>query len=136
MKNKTLWYLWAGLYAVTCGLAFLPEPTGFLYGLLAALSVGFFAPPAVLLYRAIRDKRWATVRTFRSLSIVSLSLTLAVLILTFLAAGARAQAALGIVLQVLLIFVSAPMICGQIWAISLFCWACLLMVCLQYRKKK
>ena len=136
MKNKTLWYLWAGLYALSCGLAFLPEPTGILYGLLVIVALAFFVPPAVLLSRAVREKQWAAVRTFRRLSILSLSLTLAVLILTFLAAGARANAALGVVLQVLLILVSAPMVCGQVWAISLFCWACLLMVCLQYRKKK
>ena len=29
---------------------------------------------------------------------------------------------------VLLAVVSAPMLCGQIWVISLFLWACLLMV--------
>jgi hypothetical protein len=105
-------------------------------GLLTAVSLGFFVPPAWLTYRAIREKKWKTVALVRNLSMVSLGLTLLVLVLTFLSAAAKAAPALGQLLQVLLIFVSAPMVCSQVWVLSLFCWACLLMVTLKYRKEK
>ena len=100
------------------------------------MSLGFFVPPALLLYGAIRGKEWKTVHFLRNLSIASLGLTLLVLVLTFLSAAGNAAAALGQVLQVLLILVSAPMVCSQIWVLSLFCWACILMVTLKYRKEK
>jgi cytochrome bd-type quinol oxidase subunit 2 len=136
MKIKTLYLSWAVLYALTCGLAFIPNPTGVWSALLTAVSLAFFLPPAWLLYRAIGEKRWNTVRLLRVLSITSLALTLLVLVLTFLAAAGRAEAALGQLLQVLLILVSAPMVCSQVWVLSLFCWACILMITLKYRKEK
>ena len=134
--TKVLSLSWLGLYLLTCGLGFIPNATGLGAGLLTAVSLVFFVPPAWLTYRAIREKKWKTVALVRNLSMVSLGLTLLVLVLTFLSAAAKAAAALGQLLQVLLIFVSAPMVCSQVWVLSLFCWACLLMVTLKYRKEK
>jgi hypothetical protein len=40
------------------------------------------------------------------------------------------------VLYVLLAMFTAPMICGQSWVLSLFLWACLLMLSLPEKKSK
>ena len=61
----------------------------------------------------------------RLVSIASLSLTLIFIIVNVL--SVRASAAAGKALYDILQLVSAPMLCGQYWALSLFLWACLLM---------
>ena len=133
--NKKTWYiLWAVLYAACMGLSCVPEPEGVAAGLLVTAALLFFLPPAVLLYRAIPREQWGTVRLIRNLSIASLGMTFLVLILNLLSVGFSDE--LGMVLHAALIVVSVPMVCMQSWIISLFLWACLLMVTLKYRKKK
>ena len=102
--------------------------------LMVTLSLAFFVPPAMLLYRAVPREDWQTIRRIRNLSILSLGSTMTMLILNFLSVGA--SAAVGNVLYWLLILVSAPMVCGQFWAVSLFLWACLLMVSIAQLKKR
>ena len=63
-------------------------------------------------------------KTVRLTAIASLSLTLILLVANFLAVGAPEQT--GLALNDILILVSAPMVCGQNWLVSLFLWACLL----------
>ena len=85
MKNNKPYYLaWGGLYALCAGLSFLPDPQGALKGLLTVLSVAFFVPPAVILYRAVQAKKWTTVHLLGYLSGTSLVLTLVFLVLNFL----------------------------------------------------
>lgn len=133
--TKTAWYtLWGGLFILCAGLGFIPEPAGLLRFLMTAISIGFFIPPGFLLYGAYRNQDNQTLRLIRNLSAGSLLLTLAVLICNFL--SLMAPEALGNFLYVLLVFVSVPMICSQYWVISLFLWACLLMVSLKYLKRK
>ncbi len=128
------WYLsWAALYFICAGLGCIPEPSGVLAGFMVVLSLLFFVPPAALLYWAIPREKWAAVRLIRYLSLGSLTLTLVLLVLNFLSAGLSDTA--GTVLYALLVLVSSPMVCGQAWVISLFLWACILMVTLKYRKK-
>lgn len=134
MINQRLFISWAFLYGICAALGFLPEPTGALSGLMILLSVAFFVPPAILLYRAVKGKEYFLIAKIKMISLLSLSLTLLVLIVNFLSVGASAAA--GLVLYWLLILVSAPMICSQMWIVPLFCWGCLLTVCLQYGKKK
>ena len=125
--NKTSFYtVWAGLYILCAGLSFIPEPTGFLKFLMIALSLAFFIPPVCLLYR---EKDGFTKKLIRYLSLLSLSLTAAVLIISMLTFLAPEW--VGNFLHILLILVSVPMVCGQYWVLSLFCWACLLMVSLK-----
>ncbi len=125
--NKTSFYtVWAGLYILCAGLSFIPEPTGFLKFLMIALSLAFFIPPVCLLYR---EKDGFTKKLIRYLSLLSLSLTAAVLIISMLTFLAPEW--VGNFLHILLILVSVPMVCGQYWVLSLFCWACLLMVTLK-----
>lgn len=134
MKRKNLYIAWAVLYVICAALGFIHEPEGVLAGVMVTLSLLFFLPPAILLYRAIPREQWGTVRVVRNLSIASLALTLVMLVLNFLSLGASDAA--GYVLYGLLILVSSPMVCAQAWVVSLFLWACLLMVSLKYLKKK
>ena len=69
----------------------------------------------------------------RNLSALSLGLTLAVLILNFM--SALGSETLGNVLYYVLVVVSAPMICSGYWVLSLFLWACVLMVSLSQLKR-
>ena len=128
--NKTSYYTtWAGISILCAGLSFIPEPAGFLKFLMIALSLAFFLPPALLLYRAKKERDVFTVKLIRNLSLASLALTAAVLIISVL--SFLAPEWVGNFLHILLILVSVPMVCGQYWVLSLFCWACLLMVSLK-----
>ena len=135
MKSNKLYYIiWAALYVLCAGLSFIPEPAGALKGFMTALSLGFFVPPAVILYRAVRAQRYQTVALIRYLSLGSLVLTFVLLLLNFLSFGASAAA--GSMVYWLLILASVPMVCSGAWILSLFLWACLLMVSLKFRNKK
>lgn len=134
MKKRSLYIAWGVLYSICAGLGFIPEPEGVLTGLMVTLSLLFFVPPAMLLYHAVSREQYGTIRLIRNLSLASLGATLVTLVVNFLSVGASEAA--GDVLYGLLILVSAPMICSRLWVLSLFLWACLLMVCLKYAKKK
>ena len=128
--NKTSYYTtWAGISILCAGLSFIPEPAGFLKFLMIALSLAFFLPPAMLLYRAKKERDGFSVKLIRNLSLASLVLTAAVLIISVL--SFLAPEWVGNFLHILLILVSVPMVCSQYWVLSLFCWACLLMVSLK-----
>ena len=77
------------------------------------------------MYRADRE----TALLIRNLSALSLGVTLVTLILNFILAVSSEF--LGNVLHYILVIVSAPMICSGYWVLSLFLWACLLMVSLK-----
>lgn len=129
MGNKTnqrLFALWAVFFIICAGLGFIPEPEGAVRILLTAMAIAFFLPPAVLLYRARAGADGALCRLIRNLAALSLSATLIVLILNLLSAF-RSEF-VGRFLHYILIVVSAPMICGGHWAMSLFLWACLLVM--------
>ena len=130
MNKKNLFVLWGVLFILCAGLGFLPEPAGLLKGLMTALSVLFFVPPALLLYHADRE----TALLIRNLAALSLGVTLVTLILNFVLAVSSEF--LGNVLHYVLVVVSTPMICSGYWVLSLFLWACLLMVSLQNLRKK
>ena len=125
MNQKVLFAFWGVLFILCAGLGFLPEATGWM----TALSVLFFLPPALLLYKG--DKN--TVRLVRNLSLLSLGVTLVTLILNFVLAVSSET--LGNILHYVLTIVSAPMICSGFWVLSLFLWACLLMASLKLLKK-
>jgi hypothetical protein len=129
--NKTSYCtVWAGIYILCAGLSFIPEPAGFLKFLMMALSLGFFLPPALLLYRGDRN----TAQLIRNLSALSLGVTLLVLILNFVLAVSSET--LGNLLHIVLTIVSAPMMASGYWVLSLFLWACLLMASLKKLKIK
>ncbi len=128
MKNPVLFLAW-GILAVFCGvLGFVPSRDGLFYFLRILLCVGFFIPPAILLYRR------AHITLIFTLSACSLGATLVLLVLNILSVGATAAA--GNMVYTLLVLVSIPMLCGQVWALSLFFWACLLITAARLRKKQ
>ena len=130
MNKKMLFTLWGVLFILCAGLGFIPAPTGAVKGLMTALSVLFFLPPVLLLWKADRE----TSLLIRNLSMLSLGVTLVTLILNFVMAVSSEF--LGNVLHYVLVIVSAPMICSGYWVLSLFLWASLLMVSLKKTGKK
>ena len=53
MKKSTLLLIWGILYIICTGLGFIPEPQGMVRAVLFLVSLLFFLPPAVLLYRGM-----------------------------------------------------------------------------------
>ncbi len=134
MNNKILKALWGGLYALCACLSFVSQPEGIGYLLLQLCAVAFFMPPAILLYRAGKEKDRDTVGLVLKLSLLSLGATLLVLVANLLTIWSSSLL-LGDILYYLLLFVSVPMICSQTWLVSLFLWACLLMCSLSLSRK-
>ena len=124
MKNKTLYVLWGGMFALCAGLGFIREPADFLKFLLTALALAFFFPPGLLLYRAAKTGDRHTAATVRNLAAAWLAVTTVLLAANFL--SLRGTTGLGDLLHVCLVIASAPMVCGQSWILVLFGWACLL----------
>ena len=129
MKNRFLFALWGAMFILCAGLGFIPEPAGVLRVLLTGLSILFFLPPAVLVWKGRREKDRQTLMLVRNLSIVSLSLSVLLIIANFLTVF-RSEL-LGDILHGVLVVVSSPMICSGHWAMSLFFWACLLIASLK-----
>lgn len=70
----------------------------------------------------------------RNLALTSLVLTVALIMANFF--SLMAPEGLGNALYVLLVIVSAPMVCSQYWVLSLFGWACLMLWTRSLLKKK
>lgn len=132
MKNRILYAAWCVLFLLCAGLGFLPEPSGWTRGILTAVSLLFFLPPALLLREARLRKSFRTAALIGNLSAVSLGLTLFLLTLNILSAFWSDR--MGTFLHALLTVVSAPMMASGFWVLSLFLWACLLLVSLRLRK--
>lgn len=132
MKKSVLYIIWAVLYCACVGLGFVDAPQGLGKVLLVAVSVGFFVLPYSLAFRAIKEEDRKTLRVLRLVSICELALALILLVLNFLSVYFSAHT--GLVLYVLLVMFTAPMVCGQNWFLSLFLWACLLMLTLQRKR--
>ena len=128
MKQNGFLALWGGMFILCAGLGFIPEPTGFLRWMMTGLSLLFFLPPFLLLGSGDRER----VKLVRTLSGISLLITLVLIIANF--AAFSAPETLGAALYVLLVILSSPMVCSGYWALSLFGWACLLMVSLKLLK--
>ena len=128
MNSKTLYALWGGLFVLCAGLGFIPEPAGFLKFLLAAVGLVFFIPPMLLLLEAAHTGNRDRVALIRNLSIAWLAATAGLLAANFLSLAGTP--ALGDILYTLLTIATAPMICGQVWVLTMFCWAFLLFTCI------
>lgn len=126
MSNKALYILWAGLYILCAALGFIPSPEGIAANAMTLLSIAFFIPGAVLLYRGQRIP-------VRVISIVSLAATVIALILNIW--SVYLEKIDGQILYTLLGLVSAPMFSARIWLLSLFLWACLLVASIFWKKK-
>ena len=134
MRKKILYISWAVLYALCAGFGFIPSPVSPIYWVLMFFSLLFFVPPAMILYQAAKSGDKKELRRIRNLSLISLGATLAAIILNICSVAFTKAA--GTAVYWILIIVSSPMICAQVWVISLFLWACLLMTALQQLRKK
>ena len=133
MKKKGLFVLWGVLFAACAGLGFVPQPAGALKWLLGLLGLVFFAPPVLLLARAQESSDRAVAALVRNLAIASLVLTLLALVGNVLSLLGGVK--LGNVLNAVLAIVSTPMFCSQIWVLSIFCWAFLMIAANKLVKK-
>ena len=124
-RKSKLALCWLGMYVLCTVFGFINTKNGFLQAIFALFSIGFFLPGGILLYEAVGEKDRKTVRCIRYISITSLALTVLTLIGNVLTLPA--SEAVGNRMYGLLVFVSTPMISSQMWVISLFLWACLLM---------
>lgn len=138
MTKKTVFILWGGLYILCAGLGFIPGTSDAVQpgvqGILTCLSLLFFLPPMYLAHGAKKAGDGQTLALLRNLAALSLAVTLVVLVMNLL--SAMASTWVGDLLHILLILVSAPMVCSGYWAVSLFLWACVLMVCQSALRKK
>ena len=134
MTNRKLAITWAFLYGVTAAAGFIPNPSKTVAFVMMLLTVAFFVPAGILLYRAVRQEDRRLLTIIRNLCFASLGGTLFLLVVNLLTF--KLSNAAGLVLHWLLVLVSAPMICSQLWIIPLFAWAVMLMICLDKLKKK
>lgn len=132
MKKTVLHTLWAALFILCACLGFIHSRTELVQRVLTGCGVVFFLPPAVLLGNACREKDRTEMRLLRKVSICSLGITLFGFILAIVTAPRQIGAAANAFLAV----VSVPMYCVNMWALSLFLWACLLIACLEAEKKQ
>ena len=126
MNKKLLFTLWGVLFGICAGFGLIGQP-GTAVGILGYLfAFGFFGVGGFILWQAHRTKDLATITLVRNLSLASLILTAILLIANFL--SIFASQGLGNFLHNVLVIVSSPMICAPSWAMSLFLWACLMVV--------
>ena len=116
---------WCSLYVICTIFGFIQTENGLIQAIFAIFSIGFFLPGGILLYEAVRAKDRKTVLCIRYICITSLVLT----ILTFIGnlLTLPASEAVGNRMYGLLVIISTPMVSSQLWVMSLFLWACLLM---------
>ena len=134
MNQKRYFALWGGLFALCAGLGFFSEPDGLLKAVMVLLSLGFFIPGFLLLRDARQRGDRDVIKLIRNLAALSLLSTVILLIANFM--SVMAGEILGTMLYYVLIIVSAPMICGQYWAVSLFLWAALMLSAVKELKHK
>lgn len=128
MKKTVLFALWGGLFVISAALGLADNTKASLWA-----SILFFLPPSLLLYDAGKAGDKSAVLLIRNLAALSLGLTLVLLILNVVFA-VKSQA-VGNFLHGILGVVSAPMLASGYLALSLFLWACLLMVGRNLAKK-
>ena len=124
MVKKSLYCAWVFLYLLCAGMGFVPVKTPLAFGAMVALGVLFFVPPMLIVCMAVRQKCARDLRRVRNLSLLWLGVTLVLLPANFL--SALAPQWVGDWLYALLVILSSPMVCSQIWFVSLALWALLL----------
>ena len=127
MKKHTILYIvWAVLYCACVGFSFVDPDNAGEKAFLVLLSVGFFVPPYILVFRAKKQENRKTVKILRWICIGVLALSLVLLTLNILSVKFSSQT--GLLLYVMLAMFAPPLACARQWALSLFLWACLMML--------
>ena len=134
MKAKILYPVWGVLYIICVLLGAIPQPHPAAEVALAALSLLFFVPAGLLLADAWKTRNHSRLKQLCIISACSLGLTLLALVGNFLSVFCSELA--GDILYILLLAVSAPMLCCPYWALSLLLWAILFFTALTAQKKQ
>ena len=134
MTNKSWYIIWGVLFALCAGLGFLPEPEGLDKGICIVMSLLFFVPPVAMVYTGWEKKDLENIRLVRNLALGSLAVTLLALVANMLTLAVPVWA--GDLLYAFLVIVSAPMVCSQVWVMSLVLWAALMWTCILLLGKK
>lgn len=126
MSYALYYVIWAVLFAVSAFLGFQPTPEKGLQEALYMLMAGaVFLPGWLILIRANQEENTRHKHIVRNLCIASIGATTVLMALNVMSAGWSEQ--VGNALHAALVIVSAPMVCGQNYALSLFMWGILLM---------
>ena len=126
MNKKLLFILWGVLFAICASFGLIGQPGTAVRILGYLFTFGFFGVGGMILWQANGAKDLATITLVRNLSLASLLTTSILLISNFL--SIFASQGLGNFLHYVLVVVSSPMTCAPSWAVSLFLWACLMVV--------
>ena len=126
MKQRFVYLLWLFLYIVCVGLGTIPERMLLLDLFRGLFALLFYVPPVLLVLEGLKEGQRRYLVQLRIISIVSLSLTLIFIIANML--SVYASTAVGNTLYQIFILVAAPYHCFPYGFISLFLWACLLML--------
>ena len=129
MRKRMLYVVWAVLYCACVGFSFVAAPNRVAQVFLNALSIGFFVPPYVLVFRARKEKNAKAIKILRLVCIGVLVLAMILLALNIV--SVKFSPRTGLVMYILLAMFAPPLACAQQWALGLFLWACLLMLTLQ-----
>lgn len=124
MKKKSLFIIWICLYALCVAFGFVTQRETALQVLFTILGLGFFVPGFMLLYSGYKHHDEPLLKQLRLISGLSLLLTMLTLIATILCVGAGNT--VGVILNIVLNVVSAPMFCIYLQGLAPFLWACLL----------
>jgi uncharacterized membrane protein YgdD (TMEM256/DUF423 family) len=132
LNKYILLAIWVGMFILCAVLGYLPPQEGANKWLLVIIAVLFFLPPALTVYQCQKEKDGKLLRLVRTVSLVVLIATVALLVVNLLSIALllvmpeKTALIVGDVLYYALILVSTPMICGQYWGIGLVGWAALL----------
>lgn len=132
LNKYILLAIWVGMFILCAVLGYLPPQEGANKWLLVIIAVLFFLPPALTVYQCQKEKDEKLLRLVRTVSLVVLIATVALLVVNLLSIALllvmpeKTALIVGDVLYYALILVSTPMICGQYWGIGLIGWAALL----------
>lgn len=122
--RRRLYQAWGGMFVLCAGLGFVVEPPSLVRAVFFLLSLVFFLPPAVLLYRAHRTGDNRDRKLIRGLSAAWLILTLTLLLLNI--RSALMGRFWGDFFHAMLTVISSPMLVSGYWIVPIFLWACLL----------
>ena len=125
LPYKTLYQLWAGLFALTAvlGLAFPGVPNAAGQFFLALVSVVFFLPPWAVLTKAKAEGCRHHLLLVRWLALANLVLTLVLFCAGILSLPYGEW--LGNLIHVLMTVLCAPLVCSNYYALPMVLWAML-----------
>ena len=126
MSYAVCYVLWAVLFGVSAAMGFTPTPEKGMQEAMYMLMAGVvFLPGWMILIRANKEENTKHKLIVRNLCIASIAGTTVLMALNVMSAGWSEQ--VGNALHAALVIVSAPMVCGQNYMLSLFMWGFLLM---------